>query len=71
MARVECYAGYQGDERPLRFHIGDRTVAVERILERWRRPEANGFRVSTPEGAYVLEQRVSDEIGRASCRERV
>ncbi len=60
MVRVECYAGYKADERPLRFRIGKRMFEIERVLDRWATPETDGFRVSTLQGVYVLERRRSD-----------
>jgi hypothetical protein len=60
MVRVECYAGYKADERPVRFHIGEREYTVERIVERWTKPGGNGFRVSTAEGEFILEQNRND-----------
>ncbi len=56
MVEVECHAGYKADERPLRFRIGGREFTVERVLERWAAPEADGFRVSTAAGTYILER---------------
>ena len=35
--RVECYAGYRGEEEPRAFKLGERRFAVLEILDRWRR----------------------------------
>lgn len=32
---VECYAGYRADERPVRFIIGNQTIEVHEIIDRW------------------------------------
>jgi hypothetical protein len=71
MVRVECYSGYKVDERPVRFRIGGREFTVAGILERWAKPGRNGFRVSTEEGDYILEQNLEDGAWTARpCRAR-
>ena len=53
--RVECYAGYKGDERPLRLHLGERTLEVVAVEDRWDSPGETYFRVLTGDGdRYVL-----------------
>ena len=53
--KVECYAGFKGDERPLRFTIGERSLEIESIDDRWYSPDSAYFRVRTSNGAiYVL-----------------
>jgi hypothetical protein len=52
---VECYSGHRADERPLRFSIGDRAYAVERLDDKWYSPGATFFRVLADDGnLYVL-----------------
>jgi hypothetical protein len=70
MVHVECYAGYKADERPLRFRIGDREFAVEQVLDRWTAPEADGFRVRTASGIYVLERNRTDGTWTATVWKR-
>lgn len=60
MVRVECYSGYKADERPVRFYVGEREFAIERVLDRWAAPEADGFRVATAAGIWVLERSRGD-----------
>ncbi len=53
--RVECYAGYRGDQRPVKFTLGDRTYLVHEIDDQWYSPEAIYFRVRADDGhVYVL-----------------
>jgi hypothetical protein len=55
IVRVECYAGYKGDERPVRVHLADRTLEVVTIEDRWYSPGATFFRVAVEGGdRYVL-----------------
>lgn len=61
---VECYAGHRADERPLRFHLGDRSYQVEEVLDQWYGPEALYFRVRADDGnLYVLCRRVGADGG--------
>jgi hypothetical protein len=53
--RVECYAGYKADQRPLRFFAGDQCYEVVEILDQWYGPEDTYFRVRAHDGhIYVL-----------------
>lgn len=55
--RVECYAGYKGDERPLRLHFGENeeTIEVVRVEYRWYSPGVTFFRVVVDGGdRYIL-----------------
>lgn len=52
---VECYAGYKGDQRPVRFYLGKRKFEVEEVLEQWYGPEDTYFRVRAQDGhLYIL-----------------
>lgn len=52
---VEAYSGFKPDERPLRFRLGDRWLAVLDVSDRWYDPGATYFRVLAEDGAtYVL-----------------
>jgi len=53
--QVECYAGYRGEERPVRFRIGRRRVEVRQVLDRWWGPDHRYFKVRAEDGAvYIL-----------------
>ena len=53
--RVECYAGYRADQRPLRFTLRERTFEVRQIEDQWYSPAAVYFRVKADDGnLYVL-----------------
>jgi hypothetical protein len=52
---VECYAGYKGGERPVRFRFGDTWIAVQEVVDRWYDPDASFFKVLTEGGEiYIL-----------------
>jgi hypothetical protein len=53
--RVECYAGYQGDQEPLAFWLGERRLAVHAVVDRWFAPMQRRFKVDADDGnMYVL-----------------
>ncbi len=55
LIRVECYAGYRGDETPRRFFLGERKVEVVRILDRWLGEDHRYFKVrGDDDGIYIL-----------------
>ena len=55
--RVECFAGYRGDERPLAFWIGVRRIAIHMIVDSWLAEDGAYFRVAGPDGMrYVLRR---------------
>jgi len=60
--RVECYAGYKADERPLRFYLAERLFEVEEVLDQWYGPEDTYFRVRASDGnIYVLRHSPAPE----------
>jgi hypothetical protein len=60
--RVECYAGYKADERPLRFELGARLYEVEEVIDRWYDPEGAFFKVRADDGnLYILRHRFLGE----------
>jgi len=53
--RVECYAGYRGEETPRRFYLGERVVEAVEVLDCWLAPDHRYFKVRADDGrAFVL-----------------
>jgi hypothetical protein len=53
--KVECYAGYKADQRPLRFTLGGNVFTVENVEDQWYSPSAIYFRVRANDGnLYIL-----------------
>lgn len=53
--KVECYAGYRGEERPLRFYLNKRCIEVSDILDQWVGPDYRYFKLrGNDEGIYIL-----------------
>jgi hypothetical protein len=60
LLKVECYAGYRGDQRPSRFTLGERTYEILEVEDQWYSPGASFFRVRAEDGnLYILRR---DEI---------
>jgi hypothetical protein len=57
LLRVECYAGYKADQRPVRVLIGDHLTDISAVEDRWYSPGATYFRVLLVTGErYVLRR---------------
>lgn len=60
--RVECYAGYRGEETPRRFHLGSRAVGVAEVIDRWLEPDHRYFKVRGDDGdTYILRHDVETD----------
>jgi hypothetical protein len=60
--RVDCYAGYRGEETPTSIHINDKRVEVTEVVDRWLAPEHRYFKVCDTEGdLYILRHDVAGE----------
>lgn len=61
--RVETYSGFKADERPLRLHLGERTLEVAAVEDRWYSPGETYFRVLTEDGdRYVLRHTEAQDV---------
>lgn len=56
IADVEFYAGWRGEERPVRLRLEGAVLEVDQVLERWRRPEGAGFRIRAGQLVIVLRE---------------
>jgi hypothetical protein len=55
LMRVECSAGYRGEEEPLAFWLGDRRLVVLGIIDRWFAPAQRWVKVDADDGdTYIL-----------------
>lgn len=68
--KVQCYAGFKGDEEPRLFIFYQRIIEIEEIVDRWYQveskpewPRANYFRVrGSDQRIYMLKHDLeSDE----------
>lgn len=58
---VECYAGYRGEESPVRFRLGGRWLEVEEIIDRWLAPTHRYFKVRARGGGVYILRHAMDE----------
>ena len=62
MIKVECYAGYRGEEIPVRFYLGERCIEVKEVLDRWLDPAHRYFKLRGDDnGIYILRHITSDD----------
>ena len=53
--KVECYAGYRGEETPRRVWMGDRKIDVKEVQDRWLAPNHRYFKILGDDNAvYIL-----------------
>ena len=63
VVRVECYAGYKGEERPIKLQLREQMVDVAEIEDRWYSPGATYFRVLLTTGErYVLRRQDAQDL---------
>jgi len=63
IVRVECYAGYKGDERPMRLHFDGGSLEVVTVEDRWYSPGFTFFRVVVDGGDhYVLRHEDAQDV---------
>jgi hypothetical protein len=67
---VECYAGYRGEETPVRFRFGDRLIEIDKVLDRWLAPDYRYFKVRTREGSYILRNDITSGEWKPTMFER-
>ena len=61
--KVECYAGYRGEESPSRFYLDKRMIEVKEVLDRWIDPNHRYFKVKGNDGGiYMLRHDTKVEV---------
>jgi hypothetical protein len=60
--RVECYAGYRGEERPLRLFLNQRRIEVVEVIDQWYGPDYRYCKVrGDDDNVYLLRQTMANE----------
>jgi hypothetical protein len=63
VVHVQCYAGYKGDERPIKLQIDEQMVDIAEVEDRWYSPGATYFRVLLANGErYVLRREDAQDV---------
>jgi hypothetical protein len=66
--RVQCHAGYRGEEEPRGFVRGETQVEVAEIVDRWLDPEHRYFKVRGADGRlYMLRHDEADHQWELYC----
>lgn len=53
--RVECYAGYRGEQEPRAFVFEGQRVEIADVIDRWLAPDHRYFKVKDANGRlYIL-----------------
>jgi hypothetical protein len=53
--KVECYAGYKGEQYPQQFTLGEQVLEVREVEDQWYSPSSQYFRVLASDGnIYIL-----------------
>lgn len=52
--RVDCYAGYRGEESPRRIVMGNNAIDVTDIEDQWMGPDHRYFKVLGEDGAHYI-----------------
>ena len=62
IVRVQCYAGYRGEETPQRIYLGSRCVEVVAVLDRWLSPDHRYFKIAGDDGGvYIIRHGVMSD----------
>lgn len=63
IVHVDCYSGYKADERPVKLHLGERTLQIVSVEDRWYSPGLTFFRVVVEGGdRYVLRHDDAQDV---------
>ena len=61
--KVECYAGYRGEETPVRFYLGERCIEVTEVLDRWLDSTHRYFKLrGDDKGIYILRHATRKDL---------
>jgi hypothetical protein len=66
--RVDCYAGYRGEETPRRLTMGKRRIDVVTIQDRWLAPDHRYFKIIGDDGGlYIIRHAPHQDIWQLIC----
>ena len=52
--KVDCYAGFKGEQYPQRFTLRERVLEVKEIEDQWYSPSSQYFRVRASDGNFYI-----------------
>lgn len=59
--RVECRAGYRGEQTPRRFFVGRRAIDVDEVADAWLAPDHRYFKVRASGDTFILRHDVAGD----------
>ncbi len=60
--KVDAYAGYKANQRPLAFSLGEKRLQIKRIVDQWCGPDHVYFKVlAEDENSYILRYSEADD----------
>ncbi|NNF96981.1 MAG: hypothetical protein HKM94_08660 [Halobacteria archaeon] len=63
MIKVECYAGYRGEETPVRFYLVERCIEVKEVIDQWLDPAYRYLKLrGDDDGIYILRHTTDKDI---------
>ncbi len=66
--RVDCYAGYRGEETPRRLTMGRRHVNVVTVKDRWLAPDHRYFKIIGDDGGlYIIRHDPHQDAWQLIC----
>jgi hypothetical protein len=66
--RVDCYAGYRGEETPRRLTMGERHIHVAAVEDRWLAPDHRYFKIIGDDGGlYIIRHDPHRSIWQLVC----
>lgn len=51
---VICYAGYRGEETPRQLRLGERSIEVIEVIDRWLAPAHRYFKLRCDDGGVYI-----------------
>lgn len=61
--RVECYAGYRGEQRPLRLYLNQRSIEVVETIDQWYGPDYRYCKVRGDDSSlYILRHTMGEQL---------
>jgi hypothetical protein len=52
--RVECHAGYRGDQEPRAFWLGERRLEAVELADRWLSSEHRYYKIRADDGDFYI-----------------
>jgi len=61
--KVDAYAGYKANEKPLAFSLGKKRLQIKRIVDQWYGPDHVYFKVLAEDAnSYILRYSEADDL---------